>query len=87
MERILQQIAQNGAQVGFRQGHKPGQLQLPLHRDALPAGFLIVVAGQRIHCSIRAEGGASVGQFGLVLAQVVLQFIQLPGLGQAGDHM
>ena len=45
------------------------------------------MAGKRIHRSVDAQGGSGIAEFALVLAQVAFQFIQLPGLGQAGDHM
>ncbi len=64
-----------------------GQFQLPFDLDALSPGLVVVVAGKRIHCSVDAQGGSGIAEFALVLAQVAFQFIQPPGLGQAGDHM
>ena len=87
MERIFQQVAKNGAQVGLRQGQELGQFQLPFDLDALFPGLVVVVAGKRIHRSVDAQGGSGIAEFALVLAQVAFQFIQPPGLGQAGDHM
>ena len=87
MERILQQVAQNGAQVGFLQRQDLGQVQLPFDPDALLSGLIVVVAGKRIHCSVGAQGGPGIAKLALVLAQVAFQFVQPPGLGQAGDHM
>ena len=87
MERIFQQVAKNGAQVGLRQGQELGQFQLPFDLDALFPGLVVVVAGKRIHRSVDAQGGSGIAEFALVLAQVAFQFIQPPGLGQARDHM
>ena len=87
MEGIFQQVAKNGAQVGFRQGQESGQFQFPFHRNALSPGLIVVVAGKCIHRSIGAQGGPGVAELALVLAQVAFQFVQPPGLGQAGDHM
>ena len=87
MERIFQQIAKNGAQVGFRQGQESGQFQLPFHRNALSPGLIVVVAGKRIQRSIGTQGGPGIAELALVLVQVAFQFVQPPGLGQARDHM
>ena len=48
---------------------------------------MVVVARQRIHCGVGAQGGAGLAELALVLAEVVFQLVQLPGLGQAGDDV
>ena len=45
------------------------------------------MAGKRIHRSVGTQGGPGIAELALVLAQVAFQFVQPPGLGQAGDHM
>ena len=87
VERIFQQVAQDHAQVGFRHGQQNGQLQLPFDGHPLLPGLVVVVARQRIHCGVGAQGGAGLAELALVLAEVVFQLVQLPGLGQAGDDV
>ena len=49
--------------------------------------LVVVVAGQRIHCRVCAEGRPLFAEFRLVLAEVVFQLIQLAALCQTSDDM
>ena len=48
---------------------------------------MVVVARQRVYCGVGAQGRAGLAELALVLAEVVFQLVQLPGLGQAGDDV
>ena len=87
VQGVFQQIAQNGAQVGLRHGKLPGQCQLPLHRNALLPGCMVVISGQCIHGGISAQAGTVLAELAFVLVQIAFQLLQLPGLGQSGNHM
>ena len=48
---------------------------------------MVIISGQCIHGGVGAQAGAVLAEFAFILVQVAFQLLQLPGLGQSGNHM